>query len=75
MKISRKTRNRIIKIVSFARSTFLAMFGIFILLCAASADSINLAFPITFFVIAMACFGISYFCDYLLGGHDSPFCH
>lgn len=73
--MTKRTKNRIRKTVSFARSMFLALFVVFLLLCAASADSINLVFPITFFAIAIVCFGISYFCDYLLGYHNSPFYH
>lgn len=70
--MTKRTKIRIRKTVIYARGFFLALFAILVLLCAFSASMLT---AIAFFVGAVLCFGISYFCDALLGGYKSPFYH
>lgn len=74
--MTKQTKRRIRKTVQFARTMFLVLFAVFILLCAATADYESLTPMFICFAVAIICFGISYFCDYLLGGgNQSPFYH
>ena len=71
--MTNRTRRRIRKAVMFARSLFLGLFALFTLLFVMTANGPNLWIPIGIFAVAAVCFGISLFCDYLLGGYKSPF--
>lgn len=71
--MTRRTKRRIRKAVMFARGLFLGLFAVFILLFIMTANGPNLWIPIGIFAAAIVCFGISIFCDCLLGGYKSPF--
>ena len=73
--MTKRTKHRIRKAVIFARGLFLALFVIFMLLTIMAAGGELVLTAIGMFSIAAICFGISYFCDYLLGGYKSPFYH
>ena len=67
-------KNIIRKALMLARTIFLVA-SIALIFFASICDGSNLVLPIMLAVIASACFGISYFIDYLLGGAQSPFYH
>ena len=74
--MTKQTKKRIRDVLIIVRKLLLLLSFAFILLTAATADFKNLAPMLICFAIAMICFGISYFCDYLLGGgYQSPFYH
>lgn len=73
--MTKRTKRRIFKSVLFARGLFLTLFVIFMLLCAVSANGESVLTAVIFFTASIACFGISYFCDYVVGGYKSPFYH
>lgn len=66
MKVSRKTKIRIRKAVSFIRTALFWIALICIGLTICSVDGPSLLFPIIYFVIGMVCAAISYVLDYLL---------
>lgn len=77
--MTKKTKIKIRKGISFARGLFLVLFGICITLVVVSIDSESLVFPLVCFGIGIVCFGISYALDWLLfetawsGDKKSPF--
>ena len=71
--MTKKTKRRIIKAVMFARGLFLAASIILPLLSAAAVSGDDFITALILFVCAFPCFGLSVFCDYLLGGYKSPF--
>ena len=75
MKISKKTRRRIIKAFMFARGLFLGLFALFIFLAIGAAGAENIMLMLWMTGAALLCFVISIFCDQLLGSYKSPFCH
>ena len=69
MKLSRKTKRRIRKGITFARNLFFILFGIFVMLTICSASGEHFEFTTKCFGLAVVCFGVSYILDCLFFEH------
>ena len=74
MKNTKHTKRRIRKTLMIARTIFLVA-SLTLIFFAAICDGSNLMMPLKFLATAIACFGTSYFIDYILDGKQSPFYH
>lgn len=74
--MTKQTKRRIRNTVKLARGVFFALSIVFFAVCYATADGESLKPFIVHSVMAIISFGISFFCDRLLGdGENSLFYH
>ena len=64
--MTKQTKIKIRKAVTFIRTLFFILFGICLALTIATADGSSILFSVVCFVIGTVCFGISYYLDQLL---------
>lgn len=65
------------KVITYARTLFLALFFVCLMAAIVTADGIDFTHTIVWGIISLVCFGISYALDWLLGDNNSnsPFMH